>query len=448
MSSSVQIQEALILDAQGNRIKAANGKEFPDFMPLITEINIKETIDFPCIRMSIVINDSIQLIDNLRGNEIVKITLAAKTTDDKSFTFTGRIYRIGSRIRMEKKETYILECVSKEFMINETKNVFGSFKDKTAAKIVKILLKDIIETDKKLSIEDTLDNVQCVIPNWRPFEVINWLGNKAVRSKNKQQGGFIFYENREGFHFTSFDKMIEDALNESDVPNYSYKMKNTGDGSDVDDLYSIESISYPNTFDSLKHLRNGTYAGVFVGVSLDFLEESKMKTQQGSEVKKDIPYGGSEFTLHGQWGLMNHIGTENPYRATDEELKDIFQSIRRIRYRPNQVHLWDKDEGGSNLASRWEQTAIYNYCRKNSFSAIKLDIKVPGNLTLMAGDSIEVEIPRSMSKEGRSDRIEVDRTYSGRYIIAGIRHKYGQSNTLSTELTIVKDSLGDVKPKP
>lgn len=448
MSSEVQIQEALILDADGNRIKAKNGKEFPDFMPLITEINIKETIDFPCIRMSIVVNDSIQLIDNLRGNEIVRISLASKSTDKKTFSYTGRIYRIGSRIRMEKKETYVLECVSREFMINETKNVFGSFKNKVASKIVRTIMKDIIETDKKLLIEDTMDNIQCVIPSWRPFEVINWLGNKSVRSSNKEQGGFIFYENRRGFNFSSFDKMIEDATGQSDVPTYKYKMKNTGEGTDAEDLYTIESISYPNTFDSLQSLRNGTFAGVFVGVSLDFLNESKVKTPQGSEVQKDIPYGGSEFTIHGQWGKMSHMASTNPYRATDEQLKDIYQSIRRIRYRPNQVHLWDQDKAGANIQSRWEQTAIYNYCRKNSFSAIKLDIKIPGNLILTAGDPIDVEIPRSMSASGRSDKIEIDRTYSGRYIVAGIRHKYGQANTLQTELTIVKDSLGSVKPKP
>ena len=57
---------------------------------------------------------------------------------------------------------------------------------------------------------------------------------------------------------------------------------------------------------------------------------------------------------------MSHMATTNPYRATDEQLKDIYQSIRRVRYRPNQVHLCDKDESGSNIESRWEQTAIYN----------------------------------------------------------------------------------------
>lgn len=447
MSSPVKIEEAYLVDASGARIKDQNGNEAPDFMPLITEINIKETIDFPCMRMTIAINDSIQFIDSLRGNEIVRITLSSDATDKEKFTFTGRVYRIGSRIRMEKKEAYVLECVSTEFMKNEITTVFGKFKDKKASDIVKDLLgSDYLDSKKKFYIETTQDKAQCVIPNWRPFEVINWLGNKSVRSANSKQGGFIFYENRKGFHFVSFDKLISDAKKASGVPQYKYKMKNTGSNSDGDDLYSIESIAYPNTYDALQPLRNGTYAGVFVGVSLDFLAESKIATPAGTEASKDIPYGGTAFKIHELWGQMEHLASDNPYRMTDDDIKKVYETVRRIRYRPNQVHLWDKDTSGSTIESRWEETAIYNYCRKNSFSAIKLDVKIPGNLSLLCGDPIDVEIPRSISKKGKSDKIEIDTTYSGRYIIAGVRHKYNQSNTISTELTIVKDSLGMVMP--
>ena len=45
------------------------------------------------------------------------------------------------------------------------------------------------------------------------------------------------------------------------------------------------------------------------------------------------------------------------------------------------------------------------------------------------------------------DKVETDKIYSGRYIIAGLRHKYSGGAALISEIDLVKDSLGSTKPK-
>lgn len=443
MSAKLKIEEA--------RIELIDSKKRVDIMPLIAELNIIESLDFPCIRINLVINDSIQLVDSLRGNELLTFVMTSETTGDKKIQFNVRAYRIANRIRYEKKEAYTIECVSNEFMRNEVINVFRSFKAKKAHEIVKELLTDskyLNVPGSSIDVESTNDVVQCVIPNWRPFDVINWLGGRATRAENYRQGGFIFYENsKKGYHFKSFDKIIIDANKQSSVPLYKYAMKNTTESSSASDLYTIKSVSYPALFDALTPLRNGTWAGIFTGVSLDYIPGSRIPTGKGN---KQIPYGGTQYRIMEQYQNMEHLGTENPYSSVSPDFDVLLNNVKRMRYRSNQVHLWDTEKtvNSNDLTSgkvpvRWEETAIYNYCRKNNFEHIKLEVVVPGNFSLYAGEAIDIEIPRSFNQ---SKKIELDRVYSGRYVIAGVRHKISNGNTLTTELTLLKDSLGITRP--
>jgi len=443
MSAEVKVEEITVI---GN---TANGNF--DIMPLVTEFNIIESLDFPCRRISIAVNDSVNFIDRLRGNELIRIRIKPKTTDDQTYTYEVRAYRLTNRIRMEKKEAYTIECVSPEFMMNEITSIFKSYKNKKSHEIVKELLETNLSiSSSRTKIESTADKVQCVIPNWRPFEVINWLGGKAVRSANNKQGGFIFFENQFGYNYTSFDKIIADIKSASQLPRYRYAMKNTQPNADGQDLYTIESIAYPSLFDALGNLRNGTWAGIFTGISLDYLPLSKVPTPTGN---KQIPYSGVVFKLTEIYNRMEHLGNQNPYTQTGDgaAYDTLLNSVRRNRYRTNQLHLWDKNTGTTagtanpntgEVPVRWEETAIYNYCRKNNFSHIKLDMKVPGNIKLTPGKGVEIEIPKMINQNSSSTNIELDRIYSGKYVIAGVRHKFAGGNTLSTEITVVKDSLG------
>ena len=63
-----------------------------------------------------------------------------------------------------------------------------------------------------------------------------------------------------------------------------------------------------------------------------------------------------------------------------------------------------------------------------------------GNTALTAGNLIKIRIPSS-KEEG--DNVELDRRFSGKYIIAGLTHIYKKTG-LTTKLYLVRDSI----PKP
>ena len=162
------------------------GQKSDDFATLITEFNIIETMDFPCMRATVAVNDSTGMINLMKGNEMIELVVE-DAISDTIYTYIFRIYRLGPRVRFQKNDQYVLECVSNEFMVNEITNICKSFKDKKASQIVNDLLTTTLGTGKRLFIEQTKDNIKCVVPNWRPFDFINWMAQRAVRSE-KQTG--------------------------------------------------------------------------------------------------------------------------------------------------------------------------------------------------------------------------------------------------------------------
>lgn len=430
------------------------------FDSMVSEVNIIESIDFPGIVASIVVNDSLSTYTKFKGDEILELVYSLPDLgQSKAYLF--KVYKIGPIVKLEKKARYTIECISQEAVLNELSYVFGSFKNKKASEIVKEILTDSEKgfdasaNGKELKIEETKDKFQCVIPGLRVFDAINWIGSKSVRKDSKGgtlQSGFIFYENYDGFHFKSFDKIIEDALNFKEYddrnknkirhPVYRYYPKNSDN--DSVNVGIIESISYPDVFNTSIAIRNGSFAGLYSSIALDVIPNSKVSTPSTDQK----PYSAVAFKVTDLYGKQSHLGTGNPYENASKV--PMYNRIKRNRMRGNMIHAWDAPDqkklklDTGVVPQRAEETAIYTHCRKATFEAIKLTIRVAGNAALHVGNPLTVEIPLNVTDNRTT---EMDQIYSGLYIIAGVRQHLNR-DILSTEVVLLKDSLGAATPSP
>ena len=99
----------------------------------------------------------------------------------------------------------------------------------------------------------------------------------------------------------------------------------------------------------------------------------------------------------------------------------------------------NKPQGASAMKDQSQhsiQVATYAASRYNLLNAIQLNLIVPGNTALHAGDIINVTIPSS-AEEGRN--VREDFKYSGKYLIAGLTHVW-KSEGVTTRLSLVRDS--------
>ena len=463
------IEAELSIYRNGQRVEIDGSWNFVEFL---NGFSISETITNASIQASFVLTDAMGMCAVLTGSESWKFTLK---TDHIDRTYFFRTYEVVDRSRTNQlSDIFIINAASDEFLKNEVVNVFGHSevlfggrKDVTkktsykqtesgtkAEAIVKRLLnnKDYIGSPKKVftDLNESINNHQFISTNWRPFDLIYWLGQRTIRKgkgKSSFQNGYAFFETALGYNFKSIDGMIDRAnaqkfdtktnftKGEPQLYKYTYRPKSTG--SPETDPYNINSIVFPNERSYLMGLRHGAWAGYSIGFDPTTLGNSKV----GTDVSQDISNDTYRYSNQEMWKNMSHLGKtkdQNPIKLMDSGVQALLDYPKRVRYTalPNQV--FDK-KFKKNPQKNYEQLVelqAYQYIRMESLKSIRLSIGVPGNLDLYAGSAVYVEMPGGQ----RGDEVFIDKKYSGRYLIVGVEHE-STGETFSTTLLLCKDSL-------
>lgn len=462
-TSNEVIFKLKIKDSQGKyRTNSSGDDQLQDFVMACT---VTESISMAAINAEIVIQDSANLIASLKGSEIWEISfeVGGKEQADK-VVYSLRAFNISSRAKSGNADGYIVQCVSPDFLKNEITNVFGAsqklFDKKNGAKdIVEKLLKDKkfgFEAKKSIFVEDSLNKHEFIATNWRLFDTIYWIAGKSIRkggdSKNPQNG-FLFWESRKGFHFKSIDTIIDDVNKQSSTDKtdvkgekarlYKYFYSPKKSSTEADDRFKIDNIAFPEDRNYLLALRNGSYCGYSCAFDPSAFQNSTLSP----ETFNPVSYSMEEY-----WNSMVHIGGGNgvnPLTKYDSDMQQALQKIpRRIRYGilPNRIYDSVGTEDPNTQKSNVKDKATYNqlpwlqayqHLRLESFKAIQVLVNVPGNLDLYPGYGVDIEIPQTKPSGSRMVR---DEKYSGRYVIAGLRHKY-DGRALTTEMLLYKDSI-------
>lgn len=424
----------------------------------VISCTITEGIDSAGVQAEIMLQDSADLISTLTGSETWKIEIQTGNSEAVYFFVA---YNIDSRARSGQSEAYIIQCVSIEYMVNESVNIFGSsrklFDSNTKSKdIVETLIDRNLGTNKKVFAEDSQNDHQFIACNWRVFDTIYWVAQRSVRpstSGTNSQNGYIFWENRMGYHFKSLDKIIED-VNSQDYDQktdagsgnarlyrYSYDQKKAGD--EDSDNYRINSIVFPEDRNYLVALRNGSWSGYSVSLDPTILTNSKLSNEAPTT------FSSHKYNIREVWNDMDHVkcnttdGTRNPVEDFTEDVKKLIDRPKRIRYSwlPNRIFDQKGETGTQNfkLYDEMPYLQAYQHLRIKSFKNVKLIISIPGNVDLFSGYGLDVYIPKTKSN---GDKIDPDQKYSGLYVIGGIRHKFsGTDQTLNTEVLLYRDSV-------
>lgn len=426
-----------------------------DLSEFIRGIEIFESITSATLEARLVIQDNAGLINSFTGSELFKIVIQGSVYDS---VYYMRSYNIESRSRTgQSSEIYIINLASDEYIKNEVTNVFGNTevifnKDVKPKNIIETLIKTtaFIGSKKKVFVEDTLNNHKFIVPNWRPFDCIYWMCNRSIRKNSpgkNLQSGYVFFENKLGYHFKSIDGLIDDVNSQTAdsrtnptqgkarMYRYEYTPKSSRDNQSMDQ-FKIENISFPEERNFLMGLRHGTWSGFSIGLDPVTISTSKMGAST------DLSADAYRYNIKDIWKKMSHLKggkNKNPISNMDTGIQDMIDFPKRVRYTimPNQIF---DEKNTNNPQANYEslvELQAYQWMRIQAVKNIKLQIVIPGNLDLYAGYGIEVDIPTTQ-RSGSTTKL--DRRYSGRYLIAGVTHKI-VNNNMATELLLLKDAI-------
>jgi len=447
-----------------------NGEKL-DIRGIIAEFQWFESIDSPFVRLDIAVLDSIDLDQRLFGTEMLEIefnTYAAQSdnADNKDVRIKAdlKMYKIGSVIKRERAKMYILHFVPEAVYHNESNRAFGMFGKKNGKDdVVERMLKNHLKiSNRDIEIEQyTRMNVLC--PNWRPVDAISYVTDKVTRvakgkgtrkQKNRKnigvrQAGFLFYQNKNGYHFKSIDLLCE----QPSLVTYVYGQKNVGTDDPAANRYRIENIKYPDRSNQLEKLRQGVYQTATFGIVMAAPTSSSLPLSNAN-TDEDGPEGTVTgpviTTIMDMFDKASTLEKGFPYAPEQmEEFKDNHPTRTKLKILPKLAHQQsgaDSTDGGAEEESASiMNAAAYANQRWWLLNTHTLTISVPGNTALYAGAVIKVDIPISQQKN--KNKLPKDRVFSGKYLIKGIKHTYNK-DAMTTELYLCRDSLPTAKNNP
>lgn len=380
---------------------------------VMSELNIFEDLFSQTISGNIVINDSLNLINKLPivGSEYILITFE-KPGSTVSFKGVFRLYKITDRIRNnQQNETYIIHFTSEELLLSDSILVSKSYNDVTISSIVKNIATQYLGISRsKLpdsSIENTLGLQKVIIPNWRPLYSINWLAKQAL-SKHKG-ASFVWYEDREGFHFCSIESLME----KDSVASLKVIPKNSGETlQEAQD--GIEIYEFNEAFDTLRNISCGMYAGQLI--SYDPLR----RRIQTNTLKNPSFFDTTIHTEKNPFLLPSKDRTKlTVYEHTqaNQRVYPMVSPHESIKYAQNKIIQ------RSNEIDKW---MIQRDMYMANMHAIRMVGVMSGSLDMKVGKTVFISLPSSEEQEKGGKKL--DELFSGKYIITALRHKINKKS--------------------
>lgn len=444
----------------------------------IMAIKIYESIDSPYLLAEMNITDvALNLVGTIPLQGTEKITFGLKTPyfSDEVYSYDFRIYAIRNRFVNNRIQNYTLDLISYEGLKNEAIRV-GSTLTGTGDKIVKDVLTKYLSVGSKINnmnFESCQYQMKFVPSNKRPFDLIAGLLSKCISSSAslpKSSGsktsiptsstssststtntpsvdsaeiiagstGYCFWETQKGYMFKSIDRMCSTGGKfggDSAKDTFVYQVANNDK---VDPGKNINEYNYINEIDVMKKMRYGTYSSlmVFFNVSTGQYEEYVFDINKSyssmAHLGKDekIPEGPKQLSKYPTRIMTHIIDHETFYDGADIASPD------------------PKDGGtsGTQFPDFKKYYAAQSISRLLLLANQQLDITINGNLTLRAGDKINVLLPK-FSVESLKEETQYDKEHSGTYLIKSISYEFylkagNTNNTTISNISLIRDSFG------
>lgn len=365
-----------------------------DIRNLISSIEYFENILSPTTSCVITINDASGFYEQLKkdGGEDVLISFGERAGESIRMKF--KTAKIGERVRVkENQDSYKINCVSSEFIDNNSKEIVKSYQGKKIDEIVKEVHDEYIKsaTTLKTSLvttESTEGQSAYTGTGRSPIAVLRW-ASKEGKSAESKASNYVYYQDRDGYHFVTIDKMLQG----SPKATLSYSTQNIGkaggDGSTK--IIAFDQQTDTNLLDSTFNGSNSDHwyfydptTGVIGGGSKRDGAGDTTHTGRAPVTEKAESARGQRFNFVVAPGF-----SESKFRdSRDPTIKE------RKRTLP--------EHGAQSSAAMQLDNIVMN-------------VRVPGFVMYKPGIKVVLRIPSNQESNQLDKR-------SGNYLVASVRH--------------------------
>lgn len=444
-----------------------DGRDQMSIKPQVVEVVIYQSIFSPTLKVTLLLNDYVNLLNNypMVGEETITLTLKQRGPNDEPTTYTAEF--VVSAIRDiivndgGRQLIYSIDLVSKEAFNNAKTRVSKAYYDNVEA-IIRDLLKSYLKTDKDLILYNTVETRgtnetttkktrKYVVPNITPFAAIKFLTKYAVSDDDKSNFTYLFYEVLNGVKKSTVVTDYRESNKKNTKPNFIFKaLQKQTYLSAVDDVARKGAQENPYFFVSNIEALRGNKQAMENLAARGFTESRSITgmkfNKRYATLEKII--GGYfeneyvEVNMHQKDHKITKFTVDDlkntlyPSKLnTDKYIKDVNQqnedteTSARIKYIVNNYD----DESQPALRDKFGRSAA-DYLAYNS---IDISVGIPTNLDVRPGDLIYIHVPEFHGFNQVSD----DAYLTGFFVVSEVKNVVRTSGETSTLLRVNKDSL-------
>tara|TARA_B100000989_G_scaffold46738_1_gene30273 strand:- start:97 stop:1464 length:1368 start_codon:yes stop_codon:yes gene_type:complete len=418
------------------KILTTGGGEF-DILPVVQDIVIYESIFSQSISGIITIQDTTDLVNNgpIIGEEKLLIKLLTPQENERPDTVIDYtktpldIYKIGAFLGDgEKANVVTLHFASQEVYRNAISSVSRSYKGSCSEIVDKIFRdKEYLESDKQLTLEETNGLRKIVFPSMKPFKAIEMLCRQSNSKNFKDSPTYLFYETTKGYNFRSIDGLCSQEPIMEYEENVPDRMVSGGKNI-LSNLKTINEFSIIEPRDTTQNVYEGMLS-------------SNIKVHD--IYNKKINY--FTYNYFDEFDNDTHLEkkpfiSEAKDKLSEKGLADYSNAMNFVTITSN-GKSFDEPDNYPYTPDDLEKIVMRRNSRIRQFqNSITLNMTVPGNTSIQAGDVLHISIGASSTVTDRTD----DPNYTGKYLITKIRHTFnnGLKEVRHTiNMTVVKDSV-------
>lgn len=427
-------------------LSSYDGSKTQTIAPLITEINISQSVDNTAFRGSIKLRDDISLLEQfpLRAEERLELEIQSNDLDTKK-RLDLQIFKIDNVSTNDANDgvSYYIHFVSRITFESSRRKIIESFSNKSINQIVRILFNEyfskVDKTDdplplggqrysvrnnerKSLIIQPTENLFNCIIPNYTPSEAMYFLATRAYINQSLSSCSYRFFETLDEYMFVSDDYLVKKAIDGDEVIDLVYSPFVSKDTRDINQqILSIEVLENQRRADISSDLYSGGYTNKIL--ELDLI--------RGEARNIDFNYleDGNRFT-----NTSGNQGDERSRVHTDAFIRDTFTQENA---KPHIIFRDYADEGDIPGTLRGEQYIAEITSRRIAYhhhlNNTVVSVSLSGRLDFKPGQMVNIEIFELTS----ADRRSLNPQLSGNYLIHTTNHNI-QHDELSTTMKLIK----------
>jgi hypothetical protein len=401
-----------------------------DITTMVDQITVTESIYRMSLICSIRLYDANNFFEDKEISGQEKIDITWHRSQPESFdediiekTFYVADIPVFSRVQ-DHSQVYQFDCISKHAFLNNLKLISRSFSG-THASIIEDILKNDLEYEDEVAhvSEQSIGLIRVVVPNWRPFNTIQWV----LRNATDQKGGSFFcYETlTDGIKIMSYSE-ITDAENYREYHHGTF-FEERPDGEDYEErqnrILEIQSDLYMSKFNNV---REGAYGSTTLSIDISTKQYRKHRFNYEEEFSQ--MYHADHLNVNPNISRGFRIGERSLGEYNEAKLNFISNNSLSFDARYNNYHAGRETNVGRHQSF------------ENNMDNFVHDVKVTGDYNLQPGLMVGIHMPKAVDPETRqNDPTDEDLYVSGNYMVTSVVHNFGKEYIC--DMRVKKDTM-------